>query len=252
MFYVFLAPFDGAAFAFPWGLPGDFPLVLDTIGDGKLDLVVFRAALGAFFVRSSFPADFLNIALANFVFRFSSLPLYRYFYLNGATPNDFNRDHRSDVPIHFDAGGLKYWDVSLLDGNLIQMQFGLAGDDAIAGDIEGDQVVQPVAVRKVGGFLDWFFLLSSGQVLHVPAFGLEGDTPLLGDLDCDGKDDMIVTRGSGVLRDWFWRISSAQFADFGFGVAGFGLADDLGHVDAPAGPPECSSAPGDPGWTRFR
>lgn len=216
---------------FPWGLPGDIPNVLDTIGDGKTDISIFRAALGAFFVRTSqIGIDWLNVVFDAFSLATAALPIAPNQFIPPAPPGDFNRDGRSDFAVVQNSGGFAIWNFLLLDGNLIQVLFGLSNDTFLTGDIEGDKLVQPVVVRASNGFLDWYFRLSGGQeAMTLTAFGLQDDTPLLGDLDCDGKDDPILVRPVGPNLFWYWRNSSRDFADDGY-VWAWGLADDTPFV----------------------
>ncbi|MCB0323814.1 MAG: hypothetical protein KDD69_09585, partial [Bdellovibrionales bacterium] len=229
LFIVRLAPFTGGDLVFPFGLPGDFAAVLDTIGNGNLSFVIFRAALGAFFVRSEV-GDFPQIDGPGFVYRLASLPLVRALFVQGTTPNDFNRDRRSDLPIVQNASGFSLWNVLLLDGNLIRFLFGLSSDQAAVADVEGDLVKQPAVVRSSSGFLDWYLALSTGDALVVSQFGLAGDTPLFGDLDCDGKDDLIVSRAGAADRTWYWRLAALQFSGDFVGSTTFGLPSDAVFV----------------------
>lgn len=200
---------------FPWGLPGDFPNLLDTLGDGKGDLSIFRAALAAFFVRTSqVGLDWLNLVIATFQYANAALPIAPNQFISPAVPGDANRDGHSDFAVVTTAGAFNLWYWLLLDGNSIQYLFGLKDDTPLTGDLDGDKQIQPVAIRNNGGFLDWYARLVGGQeALLFSQFGLADDTPLLGDLDCDGKDEPIVVRALGGNLFWFWLNSSSLFAD---------------------------------------
>ncbi|HMX26525.1 MAG TPA: putative Ig domain-containing protein, partial [Blastocatellia bacterium] len=119
-----------------------------------------------------------------------------------ATTNDFTGDRRSDFALW--RADQQQW--LIVDGasNATQtLQWGQAGDSAVAGDFDGDGKADPAVFGKDG---HWRVKLSGNGTTLDKAWGLGSDTPVPGDYDGDGKTDLAVWRGADT--NWYIQRSS--------------------------------------------
>lgn len=85
----------------------------------------------------------------------------------------------------------EWWILKSTDG-IKAVQFGQAGDKAIAGDYTGDGKTDVAFFRPSSG--QWFILRSEDNSYYGFPFGSNGDVPTPGDYDGDGKFDAAVFR----------------------------------------------------------
>ncbi len=116
------------------------------------------------------------------------------------------------------SDGLLEWYVALTaNPRIVQFVFGLNGDRVGVSDIDGDGVVEMVALRS--GF-QWFTRKPSQTTITQVQWGLTGDFPILPrDLDGDSLADFIVTRRtSNEVQTAFIRYGNGQTATVALGL----------------------------------
>jgi hypothetical protein len=148
------------------------------------------------------------------------------------SPNDFDRDARSDLAVYRPTSGM--WLVrQSKDGynpsTYMAQQWGLAGDRPVGGDYDGDGGTDIAVYRPSTG--EWF-IRNSSRNFAVGAgnwyfqWGLNGDVAMPGDYDGDRKLDLAVYRPASGM--WYIRYSSANYAvGVGNWFMQWGLAGDL-------------------------
>ncbi|MFZ5829222.1 MAG: choice-of-anchor D domain-containing protein, partial [Planctomycetota bacterium] len=81
----------------------------------------------------------------------------------------------------------------------LTLEFGLATDQVIVGDWDGDGDDDPGVIRNINGFWNWFLDTDGDRDHEIPGtgsliFGLAADVPVVGDWDGDGRDSPGVAR----------------------------------------------------------
>jgi hypothetical protein len=189
---------------------GDVPMLGDMDGDGKVDLVVWRASTGTFFwVTSS--SGYTGQGQA----RLGDQSL-------GDKPflADFDGDGKSDLAV-WRANTGDWWWLTSSSGYVTQRQVHLgsqsAGDVPLLGDIDGDGKSDLIVWRAPTGTWFWLNSYSGYSTLVNATWGKQslGDVPLVSDFDGDGRADIAVWRASN--GTWFWLTSGSGFAG-GFSV----------------------------------
>jgi hypothetical protein len=131
------------SFPYPWGSPGDKPVVADYDGDGKTDPAVFRPATGEWFVqrRDGFYAIQFGAA--------EDKPVV----------GDYDGDGKADQAVFRPSNGVWYlWNSR--DG-FTAAQFGVSTDLPAPADYDGDGKTDMTVYRNGG----WFILNSSNRIL---------------------------------------------------------------------------------------
>ena len=200
---------------------GDVPLIGDMDGDGKSDLIVWRASTGTWFwltsstgyaYASAGSAQWGNPALGD-------VPIAA----------DIDGDGLGDLVVWRGSTGTWFWltaATGFAPSSAGSKQFGnlSLGDVPITGDIDGDGLADLIVWRASAG--RWFWLTSSTGYAYASTGSAQwgndaaGDRPLLGDFDGDGKADLIVWRASTGM--WFWLTSSSGYAPSAAGAKQWG------------------------------
>jgi YD repeat-containing protein len=206
---------------------GDVPMVGDVDGDGRADLIVWRASTGVWYwnLSSTSYTSGGNLALGT----------------SGDQPllGDFDGDGKVDFAVWHPATGTYSWTTSSSNyGSLGTQQWGsnALNDKAMLADIDGDGKSDFVVWRPGTG--TWYYLLSSTNYVYGDSrvFGdqSQGDQPLLGDFDGDGRADLAVWRTNGGL--WRWVTSSSgydtsQVTEHQWGSSAYGDVPVIADID---------------------
>ncbi len=177
----------------------------DYDGDGRTDLVVFRASEFTFYTLNSLEN---NVTASIEVGRGGD-------DMPGIVNNlgDFDGDGRADrVAWNVDENGIITWFILQSETNSIRVvnwgQFPPVGTDAfVPSDYDGDGKLDVAVYRRSNGV--WYIIESStGNPRYETWGGSPSDNPQVGDYDGDGKADLTVGRNEGGLLIWYIRNSS--------------------------------------------
>jgi FG-GAP-like repeat/Viral BACON domain/Putative binding domain, N-terminal len=168
---------------------------VDSDGDGRTDVSIFRPIAGNWYFRRS--SDGGTTFVGNFGPQQGDVPV----------PGDYDGDGRVDVAIFRPIAGNWYILHSSNNQTMVVGNFGpMQGDQPVAADYDGDGKTDIAIFRPGAG--NWYIRQSSnGQVMFVGNFGPgPNDIPVPADYDGDGKADIAIFRpGTG---EWFIRQSS--------------------------------------------
>lgn len=138
-------------------------------------------------------------------------------------PFDINGDGRTDYVVVRAAGGAGSqltWLNAINGANPYSSRdWGISGDQLIAGDYDGDGKDDEAVYRQSNG--TFYIIQSSTLTMRIDQLGQAGDDGrVVGDYDGDGKDDIAVYR-SGAQSTWYYKTSStALFAAVDWGQTG--------------------------------
>lgn len=199
--YVRRGPSGGAAdFSFPFGAPGDVPLLGDWNGDGVATPGVKRGNL--YLLRNS-----LSAGPADFSFTFGE---------PGDWPivGDWNGDGTDTVGVQR-GNQFLLASANAAPAVTAQFAFGDPGDRPVAGRWAAGATFDTVAVVRAG---TWYVRLShtTGAADFSFGFGDPGDVPVAGDWDGLGHDSPGVFRAGRWFLTNDHRSGTAQ-SDFGYG-----------------------------------
>jgi FG-GAP repeat protein/VCBS repeat protein len=210
---------SGTNYAYPnagarqWGNQsmGDVPMLGDVDGDGKSDLIVWRASTGTWYWLTS-SSGYSYVSGGGIQWGDPSL---------GDQPvlGDYDGDQKADLGVWRASTGTWYWltsssGYSYASAHGIQWGNQGLGDKVLTGDIDGDGRTDLILWRPTDG--TWYWLTSSSNYAY--AFGDAkqwgnnslGDVPLIGDFDADGRADLGVWRAS--TGTWYWLTSSSGYS----------------------------------------
>ncbi len=138
--------------------------------------------------------------------------------------------------------GFRIWYVALSGspGAVVEVVFGIRGDQLYVGDTTGDGCAEMIALR---GNFTWFTKALFGTELTQVQWGLPGDIPLLPrDMNGDAVPDYMVARPTGGFQVLYTRYSSQSAGTMGLGgnssiplVGNFYGADSVAWFDRSAG-----------------
>jgi hypothetical protein len=221
---------------------------LDTDGDGKADLTVFRPSNNFWYTSASGGAIvYTPFGLASEDFM---------------TPGDYDGDGKGDISVWRDTSGAWYR-LNSSDGTFQAFFFGTTGDEPVARDYDGDGKTDFAVVRRTNGAMIWYIqhsngptygdgkfdvcvqrpgssptgqaifyaLKSSDQGVIALPWGLSNDLVVPGDYDGDGKTDFAVVReGTTASSNMTWYIYRSS--DGGVIASVYGLTGSDLNVQA--------------------
>ena len=131
-------------------------------------------------------------------------------------PLDYDGDGRTDASVARNTGGgtngqVTSYTRNSATGSLTATSFGLASDNIVSGDFDGDGKAD-ITVWRSGTQAFYYILQSQTNTFRADAFGQTGDDPtVVGDYDGDGKTDPAIYRpgaAAGNPSIWAYRAST--------------------------------------------
>jgi subtilisin-like proprotein convertase family protein len=192
----------GSTVALDWGLASDFFISEDFDNDGKDDVAVWRGG----------PAGTASFYILNSA---TSTARVEAFGQTGDDPtvvDDYNGDGAADLAVYREgvsAGDQSTWFYRTAPGGAVtNIPWGINGDVAVPGDMDGNGSADFTIQRANGGGGNFWTRLSTGAVQPVVYFGLASDDIVPGDYDGDLKTDIAAARVNGGSLDWYYRRST--------------------------------------------
>ncbi len=187
-----------------YGIGGDYPVVGDWDGDGKVTIGIYRN--GSFYLRNS-----NTIGFADIVFPFG---------MRGDQPvaGDWDGDGIDTIGV-YRKGTFFLRNSNDVGAPDMIFALGVMGDVGIAGDWNGDGKDTTGVFRPSNGALYLKNQNTTGYADIQINYGIAGDKPVTGDWDSDGVDTIGVYRnGQFMLRN----SNTIGFADivFALGIPG--------------------------------
>jgi len=226
-----------------FGISTDIPVAADYDGDDKTDIAVWRADGGVWYwLRST--DNTLAYAIVGqagdipqqrnpngnasiLVYRPSTAKWWTFNGFNPPSSFSMGVEQAGDIPIRgddFDGDGFSElavyrggtWVYRKSSGNqIINFQWGLAGDIPVAADYDGDLRSDFAVFRPSDGV---WYIKKSTEGFYAVQWGVSGDLPVPADYDGDGKTDIAIYR-NGV---WYIMKSTGSYH-----IEQFGLANDI-------------------------
>ena len=219
-----------AASSKQWGNQGlgDVPMLADIDGDGRADLVVWRASTETFYwLTSSTGYDYASAGSKAWSTQAS-----------GDVPKigDFDGDGRADLAIWRSSTNTWSWVTSSTgydDASSVSVQWGdhSLADVPFLTDLDGDGRADLLVWRASSG--SWYWLTSSTSYSYAFAgartFDIQSpnDVPMLGDMDADGKGDLILWRANSGTWQWLTSLSGYSSSAPGSRQWGSAAAGDV-------------------------
>ena len=220
-----------------WGSQsnGDVPLRGDMDGDGKVDLILWRATTGTWYWLTSSSgyayASAMGVQWGNQ--SLGDIPMVA----------DIDGDQKDDLIVWRASTGTWHWLTSstgytYATAGVRQWGNQGLGDIPMVADMDGDKKGDLVVWRASTG--TWFYLTSSsGYNQSTPSSKQwgnagQGDIPMLADLDGDEIADLVVWRPTD--GTWYWLTSTTGYSYAGqqnkqWGNAGLGDVARLADMD---------------------
>lgn len=142
--------------SYPWGSPGDKPVIADYDGDGKVDPAVFRPSTGEWFIQRSRDGFY--------AIQFGAAE-------DKPVVGDYDADGKADQAVFRPSNGV--WYVWNSTAGFSAAQFGISTDKPAPADYDGDGQTD-MAVYRDG---NWF-LLNSANGFAALGFGNSTDKPV--------------------------------------------------------------------------
>lgn len=156
----------------------------------------------------------------NFVlsWRITKPKAYTDFGLPFIAEGEINYDDAADITVYRPSNGVWYT-LSSSGSTFFAYQFGIAGDQPVPADYDGDGRSDYAVTRNSGGLKTWYVRNSFDGSYRVSQWGLATDREVPGDYDGDGRVDLAVYRPS--TNVWYiWQSSDQQFLIRQFGLSG--------------------------------
>jgi phosphatidylserine/phosphatidylglycerophosphate/cardiolipin synthase-like enzyme len=207
-----------------WGnqSAGDVPMLGDIDGDGRCDLMVWRASTGTWFWLTSSSGYTQSGSKQWGSAATGDVPLVA----------DLDGDGKSDLVVWRPGSGTWFWLTSSSGYSTSAAgirQWGNQADKDIPmlSDLDGDGRADLVVWRH--GIGTWIWLTSSSGYKTSGSKqwgnGAMGDVPMSSDLDGDRKSDLIVWRPS--TGTWYWLTSSSGYNTAVAGIRQWGASADI-------------------------
>jgi hypothetical protein len=202
---------------------GDVPLTGDIDGDGRADLIIWRASTGTWYWLTSSSGYSYEAGGGR---QWGNAAL-------GDVPRaaDFDGDGKMDLAVWRASTGTWYWltstsGYSYAAAGGVQWGDQSLGDRPIIGDVDGDGRSDLVVWRASTGTWHWLTSSSAYASQGAAQWGSAAyfDVHMLRDVDGDGRADLVIWRpGSGM---WFWLTSSSGYSHAAAGLRQWGAQGD--------------------------